>query len=81
MLLEADQVVPMHRDLVSVEQPRLGQHETAVLDAAELDAEAGEALQPLEHAPLARSAVGLEAREHEYRLGARAARREDRRRP
>jgi len=39
VFLKSDGVIPMHGNLVSVEQPRRGKHQAAVFDATDLDTE------------------------------------------
>jgi hypothetical protein len=68
VLLESKQIVPVHRDLVTVEQPGFGQNQAAILDATQFDSKARDSLQPAQDRSFTRRAIRFEAGEDEHRL-------------
>src|SRR5271170_2085415 len=68
VFLKADNVVPMHRHIVSVEEPRFGEYQAAVFDAADLDTEAGDSPEPADDWALAHDAMRIEARQDKHGL-------------
>lgn len=68
VFLKADNVVPMHGNIVSVEEPRLGEYQAAVFDPADLDTEPGDSPEPADDLALAHDAVRIEARQYEHGL-------------